>query len=122
MDKAQARREARERVHARIRRKVDGTSERPRLAVSRSLRFITAQIIDDTAGKTLASATSRETSILAGRKSACNRAAAEAVGALIAERAQEKGISAIVFDRGGHLYHGIIKALADAARGKGLKF
>ena len=121
MDKAQERVEARERIHRRIRRKVVGSAERPRLAVRKSLRFIYAQLIDDAAGATLAQANSREAAILGSGKSAGSKKAAVAVGALIAERAKEKGISAVVFDRGGHLYHGNIKALADSVREKGLK-
>ena len=122
MDKAMERVDARVRIHKRIRRKVHGTTERPRLAVTKSLRYISVQLIDDAKGATVAHASSRETSILGEKKSAANKAAAQAVGALIAARAQEKGISAVVFDRGGHLYHGNVKALADAAREKGLKF
>jgi large subunit ribosomal protein L18 len=122
MEKAQARVEAKARIHARIRRKVKGTAERPRLAVSRTLRWISVQLIDDAAGTTLAHATSREAGVRGEAKSAANKAAAVKVGALIAERAHAKGISAVVFDRGGHLYHGNVKALAEAAREKGLKF
>jgi len=122
MDKAKVRVEARERIHKRIRRKVSGTAERPRLAVSRSLKYIAVQLIDDAAGATLAAASSREESIKGAKKSAASKSAAVAVGALIAERAKEKGIVAAVFDRGGHLYHGNVKALADSAREKGLKF
>ena len=122
MNRAQARVEARDRIHTRIRRKVEGSPERPRLAIRRTLKYIYAQLIDDAAGRTLAQASSREESILAGKKSAAGKAAAVSVGALIAERAKEKGIAAVVFDRGGHLYHGNVKALADSAREKGLKF
>jgi large subunit ribosomal protein L18 len=122
MDKAQARVEAKTRIHARIRRKVKGTAERPRLAVSRTLRWISVQVIDDAAGTTLAHATSREEGVRGKAKSAANKMAAVKLGALIAERAQAKGIQAVVFDRGGHLYHGNVKALAEAAREKGLKF
>ena len=122
MQKAQARVEARTRIHARIRTKVKGTAERPRLAVSKTLRWISVQIIDDAAGTTLAHATSREEGVRGKSKSAANKNAAVKVGTLIAERAQAKGISAVVFDRGGHLYHGNVKALAEAAREKGLKF
>ena len=122
MDKAMERIEARTRIHKRIRTKLSGTQERPRLAVTKSLRYISAQLIDDAQGKTLAHASSREKTILGEKKSAANKSAAQAVGALIADRAKEKGISAVVFDRGGHLYHGNVKALADAAREKGLKF
>ena len=122
MDKAKVRVEARVRIQKRIRRKVSGTAERPRLAVSRSLRYISVQLIDDAAGATLAHASSREESVKGAKKSAAGKSAAVAVGSLIAERAKEKGITAAVFDRGGHLYHGNVKALADAAREKGLKF
>ncbi len=122
MNRAQARVAARERIHTRIRRKVEGTSERPRLAIRRTLKYIYAQLIDDASGRTLAQASSREDSILGGKKSAAGKSAAVSVGALIAERAKEKGIAAVVFDRGGHLYHGNVKALADSAREKGLKF
>jgi len=122
MDKAKARVEARVRIHKRIRTKVGGTAERPRLAVNKSLRYISVQLIDDQAGLTIAHATSREKDVLGDKKSASNKAAAVAVGSLIAERAQAKGITAVVFDRGGNLYHGNVKALADAAREKGLKF
>jgi large subunit ribosomal protein L18 len=122
MDKAQVRREAKTRIHKRIRTKVRGTAARPRLAVSKTLKYISVQLIDDASGTTLAHATSREAAIKGTAKSAANKNSAVAVGSLIAERAQQKGISAIVFDRGGSLYHGNIKALADAAREKGLKF
>ncbi len=122
MNRAQARVEARERIHERIRQKVEGTSERPRLAVRRTLKYIYVQLIDDASGHTVAQASSREAAVLGGKKSAAGKAAAVSVGALIAERAKEKGIAAVVFDRGGHLYHGNVKALADSAREKGLKF
>jgi large subunit ribosomal protein L18 len=114
MDKAFERREALERIHRRVREKVKGTADRPRLCVTRSLKYISVQLIDDEAGATIAAASSREEGV--------NKAAAVKVGALIAERAIGKGIAAVVFDRGGHLYHGNVKALADAAREKGLKF
>lgn len=122
MNRAQARVVARERIHERIRGKVEGTTERPRLAIRRTLKYIYAQLIDDGSGRTLAHASSREGVVLAGKKSAANKSAAVSVGALIAERAKEAGITAVVFDRGGHLYHGNVKALADSAREKGLKF
>lgn len=122
MEKALERREARERIHKRIRRKVTGTAERPRLCVTRSLKYISVQLIDDEAGSTLAAASSHEGDVKGKAKSAANKSAAVRVGALIASRAQQKGISSVVFDRGGHLYHGNVKALADAAREKGLKF
>ena len=119
MDKARHRVEARGRIRERIRRKVTGTSERPRLAVFRSLKSIYAQVIDDANGKTIVSASSLEKD--AGAKGA-NAAAAKAVGELIAKKAKDKGITRVVFDRGGYLYHGNIKALADAARENGLEF
>jgi large subunit ribosomal protein L18 len=119
MDRARHRVEARGRIRERIRRKVTGTSERPRLAVFRSLKSIYAQVIDDTTGKTIVSASSLEKD--AGAKGA-NAAAAKAVGALIAKKAKDKGVTRVVFDRGGYLYHGNIKALADAARENGLEF
>jgi large subunit ribosomal protein L18 len=119
MDQARHRVEARGRIRERIRRKVTGTAERPRLAVFRSLKSIYAQVIDDASGKTIASASSLEKD--AGTKGS-NAAAAKAVGALIAKKAKDKGITRVVFDRGGYLYHGNIKALADAAREAGLEF
>ena len=119
MDRAKQRVEARGRVRERIRRKVSGTSERPRLAVFRSLKSMYAQIIDDSTGNTIASASSLEKDAAA---KGSNAAAAKAVGALIAKKAKDKGITRVVFDRGGYLYHGNIKALADAARENGLEF
>ena len=106
--------------HARLRKKVRGTAERPRLAVKRSSRHIVVQLIDDLAGRTLASASSLETDVreLDGDK----KARAAAVGKLVAERAREAGVTAVVFDRGGFDYHGRIAALADAAREGGLEF
>lgn len=112
----------RRRVHKRIRRKIMGTGERPRLNVFRSLNHIYAQVIDDMSGATLVSASSVEKKNGAGRSSGGNVAAAREVGKRVAERAREKGISHVVFDRGGYLYHGRIKALADAAREAGLQF
>lgn len=119
MDQARHRVEARGRIRQRIRRKVSGTADRPRLAVYRSLKSIYAQVIDDASGRTIASASSLEKD--AGAKGA-NAAAAKAVGALIAKKAKDNGITKVVFDRGGYLYHGNIKALADAAREAGLEF
>jgi large subunit ribosomal protein L18 len=110
--------QVRRRVHERIRRKLRGTPERPRLNVYRSLKHIYAQVIDDLAQRTLVSANSAEKSMGAGG----NVAGAKAVGKLVAERAKEKGIEKVVFDRGGYRYHGRVKALADAAREAGLKF
>ena len=108
----------RQRVHFRIRQKMQGTAERPRLNVYRSLNHIYAQIIDDAKGETLLSAST----LAAKAKTGGNVAAAKQVGKLVAERAIEKGIKKVVFDRGGYLYHGRIKALADAAREAGLEF
>jgi large subunit ribosomal protein L18 len=119
MDRAKERVAARGRVRERIRRKVTGTTERPRLAVFRSLKSIYAQVIDDSTGRTLASASSREQG--SGAKGA-NAAAAKAVGELIARKAKDQGVTRVVFDRGGYQYHGNIKALADAARENGLEF
>lgn len=108
----------RKRRHARVRGKISGTAERPRLNVYRSNTNIYAQLIDDVAGVTLASATSLDKSIEGGTKTEQSAK----VGQLIAERAQKAGIEEVVFDRGGYLYHGRVKALADAARENGLKF
>ena len=114
--------EIRTRIHSRIRKKLAGTPARPRLAVFRSQSHIYAQIIDDDQGRTLAAASSLDKDLKAQHKRGANTAAAKAVGNLIASRAKEKGIEAVVFDRGGFQYHGRIKALADAAREGGLKF
>jgi len=114
--------EIRTRLHSRIRKKVAGTPQRPRLAVFRSQSHIYAQVIDDDGGKTLAAASSLDKDLKADHKRGANLAAAKAVGNLIAARAKEKGIELVVFDRGGFQYHGRIKALADAARAGGLKF
>jgi|SRR5947209_7688547 len=119
MDQAKHRVIARGRVRERIRDKVSGTAERPRLAVFRSLKHIYAQVIDDASGKTIASASSRDKD---SATRGANAAAAKAVGALIAKKAKDRGITRVVFDRGGYLYHGNIKALADAARENGLEF
>jgi large subunit ribosomal protein L18 len=108
------------RVHERIRRKVRGSEERPRLAVYRSTKHIYAQVIDDRKGHTVAAASSSEKS--SAVKSGGNVAGAKEIGKLVARRAKEKGISKVVFDRGGYLYHGRVKALADAAREAGLEF
>jgi len=113
------RKEGRRRIHARIRKKVTGTAERPRLAVHYSNQHVYAQVIDDQAGRTLASASTLDKSV---ESPASNVSSAATVGKLVAERAAAANVSAVVFDRGGHLYHGKIKALADAAREAGLKF
>jgi large subunit ribosomal protein L18 len=107
--------------HARLRKKVSGTPERPRLAVHFSGKNIYAQVIDDNAGKTLASANTTEAGLKA-QKPKANAATAATVGKLVAERARAKNITAVVFDRGGYIYHGKVKALADAAREGGLQF
>lgn len=109
----------RQRIHNRIRKKVTGTAERPRLAINYSNQHIYVQVIDDVAGNTITAASSLDKSI---EGAASNVATAVKVGALIAERAKEKNIKAVVFDRGGHLFHGKVKALAEAAREAGLKF
>jgi large subunit ribosomal protein L18 len=111
--------EIRKRIHVRIRRKLRGTPERPRLAVFRSVAHIYAQVIDDVEGKTLVSASSVDKG---GKTNGGNVAAAKTIGKLVAERAKEKGVKQVVFDRGGYQYHGRIKALADAAREAGLEF
>lgn len=109
--------------HARIRKKVSGTSERPRLAVHFSGKNIYAQVIDDTIGKTLVAVQTTEKAFRAETKNvSANQATAEKVGALVADRAKSKNISAVVFDRGGFKYHGKVKVLADAARAGGLQF
>jgi large subunit ribosomal protein L18 len=109
-------------VHDRIRTKVQGTAERPRLNVYRSVNHIYAQIIDDADGKTLVSASTVPGKKATAKKSGGNVASAKDVGKAIAQKAKEKGIKKVVFDRGGYLYHGRIKALADAAREAGLEF
>jgi large subunit ribosomal protein L18 len=114
--------DVRQRLHDRIRKKIRGTPERPRLAVFRSQGHIYAQVIDDDAGQTLCAASSLDKDLRAKSKRGGTVAAAKSVGALVASRAREKGLSAVVFDRGGFHYHGRIKALADAAREAGLKF
>jgi large subunit ribosomal protein L18 len=106
----------RQRIHSRIRAKLSGTTERPRLNVYRSLNHIYAQVIDDQTGTTLVSASSIK------MKTGGNIASAKEIGKAVAEKAVEKGIKKVVFDRGGYLYHGRIKALADAAREAGLEF
>ncbi len=108
-------------VHERIRKKLQGTSQRPRLNVYRSLNHIYAQVIDDMSGQTLVSASTAEGKI-EDRRTGGNVAAAKSVGKTIAERAKAKGVSKVVFDRGGYIYHGRVKALADAAREAGLQF
>ena len=110
--------QSRQRIHLRVRKKVSGTTERPRLSVFRSNKEIYCQLIDDLRGHTLAAADSRDSAVPAGSK--IERA--QAVGKLIAERAQAAGVQSIVFDRSGYLYHGRVKALAEGARKGGLQF
>jgi large subunit ribosomal protein L18 len=119
---ATTRKAAQQRVHQRIRKKVAGTAQRPRLAVHFSGKHVYAQVIDDNAGRTLAAASTREPSLLGKDRAAANRAAAEVIGKTIAERSLAKKLERVVFDRGGFLYHGKVKALAEAARATGLKF
>jgi len=118
LDRARERR----RIHTRIRRKVAGTAERPRLAVYRTLKHIYAQVVDDRSGNTLVSASSVDSGLRPQVTGGGNISAAKVVGKTVAERAKAKGIAAVVFDRGGYLYHGRVKALAEAAREAGLKF
>ena len=111
--------QARRRRHRRVRKRVRGTGSRPRLAVFRSNRYIYAQIIDDVTGRTLAAASSQEKEI---RSRTLTRTTAAEVGTLLASRAATAGVTGVVFDRGGHPFHGRVKALADAAREAGLDF
>ena len=123
---ATIRKAARQRIHRRIRKKVAGTAQRPRLAVHFSGKHIYAQVIDDDVGRTIAAASTAESRMRSGllgeAKAHANQAAAELVGKAIAERSLAKNLDRVVFDRGGFLYHGKVKALADAARAGGLKF
>jgi len=112
----------RRRIHKRIRNKISGSTERPRLCVYRSSRYIYAQIVDDSQGKTLAAASTIEKDLRGECKGTGNIEASKLVGKKIAERAKSKGIETVVFDRGGYLYHGRVKAVAEAARESGLKF
>ncbi|MBX9685568.1 MAG: 50S ribosomal protein L18 [Candidatus Obscuribacterales bacterium] len=114
------RNEARRKRHMRIRQRIQGTAERPRLCVYRSNKHIYAQIIDDVSGNTLVSASTLDEESKAEKTWDCD--AAKAVGELIAKRAKDKGIEAVVFDRGGYIYHGRVAAIADAAREAGLEF
>ena len=112
----------RERRHARVRTKISGTADRPRLSVFRSNKGIYVQIIDDVAAKTLVSASTLDAELKGKLNGTGNKEAAKAVGELVAKRALEKGIKVVVFDRGGYIYHGRVKELADAAREAGLEF
>ena len=123
--KVRTKSDRRERIRLRQRKRIVGTAERPRLAVFRSVCHIYVQAIDDLAGRTLLSASSTEPALktqLAGKVQGGNLAGAEAVGQAVAERLKAKGITRVVFDRGGNLYHGRVKAVADAARKAGLEF
>jgi large subunit ribosomal protein L18 len=115
----------RERIQLRQRKRIFGTSERPRLAIFRSVAHIYAQVIDDTEGRTLVAASSNEPTlkeVFSGAVRGGNLAGAEAIGKTIAERLKAKGIARVVFDRGGNLYHGRVRAVAEAARKAGLEF
>ncbi len=122
MSRKLSRNDIRKRKHARIRQKVTGTGARPRLCVFRSLHHIYAQLVDDTTGKTLVSASTLDPSIKAENVASSNVQGAAAVGKLIATRALDSGITDVVFDRAGYVYHGRVAALAEAAREVGLKF
>ena len=122
MKRAEARVESRRRVRVRIREKVRGSGERPRLAIFKSGKHIYAQVIDDANGRTLAHASSLDSGLKKSAKPGANVATAERVGELVAARAKEKGVAKVVFDRGGYIYHGKVRALADAARKGGLEF
>jgi large subunit ribosomal protein L18 len=114
--------EVRLRVHDRIRKRLSGTDARPRLCVFRSNKHIYAQVVDDSKGSTIAAASTLDEEAKGAVKNGGNIAAAKAVGKIVAKRAIDKGIQAVLFDRGGYIYHGRVKALAEAAREAGLKF
>jgi large subunit ribosomal protein L18 len=119
------RQDRRTRIKLRLRKRISGDEQRPRLTVYRSLSHIYVQVIDDATGKTVASAASTEASVksgLSGKTRGSNKAGAELIGQTIAQRLKEKGITKVVFDRNGYLYHGRIQAVADAARKAGLEF
>ena len=118
----ESRQEIRAKKHMKIRKRFSGTAERPRLAVFRSNNHVYAQVIDDVAGKTLVSASTLEKDIKAELKNTDDIEAATKIGDVVAKRALEKGIKAVVFDRGGYIYHGKVEALAEAARKAGLEF
>ncbi len=114
--------ESRRKRHSRLRRKLEGSGERPRLLVRRTLHHIYATVVDDAKGHTLAAASTRQNELAGGLNSMTNLAAAQAVGQAIAQKAKQAGITSVVFDRSGLKYHGRVKALADAARQAGLEF
>lgn len=120
--KPKTRRERRHRRHVRVRQKVKGTAERPRLVVRRSLRFIYAQLVDDANGVTLAAGSNRSSGFTSEKGKSGKIGAAYTVGRQLAEKAKAQGISRVVFDRGGYIYHGRVRALADGARAGGLEF
>jgi large subunit ribosomal protein L18 len=123
--KIRTKKDRRERIRLRQRKRIHGTAERPRLAVFRSVTHIYAQVIDDLTGKTVVAASSTEAklkTVFNGKVQGGNLAGAEAIGKVIADRLKEKGITHVVFDRGGNLYHGRVKAVADSARKAGLQF
>ncbi len=122
MDQNKATGKQRQRRRYRVRKRLRGTPERPRLCVTRSHRNITAQVIDDIAGKTLVSASTADKALAGEVKYGGNKSAAEVIGKVVAERAVEAGVSQVCFDRGGSKYHGRVAALAEAARAAGLKF
>jgi large subunit ribosomal protein L18 len=122
MKVSKERTESRRRIRSRIRRRLKGSSERPRLAVFKSGKHIYAQVIDDATGATIAHASSLDAAMKGDKKPAANRETATRVGTLVAERAKSKGVARVVFDRGGYIYHGKVKALAEAARQGGLEF
>jgi large subunit ribosomal protein L18 len=122
MAQTKDRKQRRHRIHLRIRKRLAGTAERPRLVVFRSLSHVYAQLVDDVAGATVAAASTVEKDVRKGLSHCGNKAAGRAVGKAIASRAKDKGITEVVFDRAGFHYHGVVKELADAARQTGLKF
>jgi large subunit ribosomal protein L18 len=122
MNVSKERTQSRRRIRSRIRRRLKGSVERPRLAVFKSGRHIYAQVIDDATGATIAHASSLDAALKGDKKPAANRETATRVGTLVAERAKSKGVARVVFDRGGYIYHGKVKALAEAARQGGLEF
>jgi large subunit ribosomal protein L18 len=122
MPNSSTRKVARDRVRRRVRARVSGTPERPRLAIYKSLKHCYAQIIDDRKGITLVAASSLDSDFQSDLKTGGNLAAAKKVGELVARRAKDKGVTRVVFDRGGYPYHGKVKALADSARENGLEF
>jgi large subunit ribosomal protein L18 len=122
MSRIQDRKQRRAKTKRRFRASVRGTAQRPRLAVFRSLRHLYAQVIDDESGVTIAAVSTLEKASMGDLESTANREAAKKVGEIIAERAKDRGVDTVIFDRGGFRYHGVIRAIADGAREAGLKF